>query len=205
MKMNKIKIEIIVLAFTVFCLAMTVFYVYKQQNEKIFNAEKLKQQELEQKEILISNFKLSIENEGILFVDSLKFNDKDGQYISIKDIFSMHKVVFRYSYLNCTSCIDEELKIIKQVLETIGNDGNLCIFVHGVGQKKDIILHLKAVGINLPVYFTGAVGICTSIEKQILPYYFCLDSNLRISNVFVPVIWNHELSEFYLQKMLAVK
>jgi hypothetical protein len=205
MKKNKTDINTFVVL-TIISLAVLAVFVYKQRTFIFNNTKNADDQNFVQKEELVANIKMSIENEGEFLLDTLKIKNRNGESISIKEIASRHNVVFRYTTLSCYGCVDEELKNIKQTLENQNNPEKLCLLVYSEEyRKREVLVNLKIQDIKLPVYFTDSLNIGISVDDNILPYYFCINTDLRISELYIPVIWNPNMSKFYLQQMISRK
>jgi hypothetical protein len=201
--MNTNKKGIILIILTIFCFVLILFFITKLLVNKDHSGEKEQRIKLHLIE-LENNLRISIKNDEIYLPDTLKLLDMKGNSLSIKDLASKHSVVYRYTSSNCGTCVSKDFNSIKQVLGKIKHPELFCFIVTGYA-RRDVLLTFKSLEIDCAVYFLAQTDIGITIDNYSLPYYFRLNPDLRISNVFVPVTWNHGLSEFYLQTMLAEK
>jgi hypothetical protein len=108
------------------------------------------------------------------------------------------KLVFKFSELNCGNCVSEQIRLINKYTKLIGRKNILFLGAYVQSKNFNLFLHLN--NISSPAYILSEnINDNSKIEQANLPYYFITDAHLRVSNVFVPVEEEPELTEVYLK------
>ena len=141
----------------------------------------------------ILNSDLQLEN--ILIKDSL------GNTQSISEIFDEEQkylLVCRFSDLHCESCVNYSIKMMNHWIDSIGPNNVLFL---GNYKNNRIFNRVKPLyGIrDLRTFNTPAFDI--PVEELGYPYYFLLDRNLQIVNVFIPDKATPKISNEYLKNI----
>ncbi|TGV03451.1 hypothetical protein [Flavivirga rizhaonensis] len=146
------------------------------------------------------NFVKESENENLILDQNTKFLDIEGNLIKAKDLFKSNSVVLRYSETNCEACINAE---INTLLKNNSDLKNSIVLIASYRNSRDLYVYYKEYekkGIsNIKMFLLLDKSLNIPIEKLNKPYYFCIDSNLRMSNFFIPQENKPQLSESYLQ------
>jgi hypothetical protein len=97
---------------------------------------------------------------------------------------TMPKLVFRYSELNCMSCVDHLIPKIKKIAQVIGKK-NIIIAAtyHSI---RDLYLFKRLNGVKMPVYKLPTSGFGLPIGKVNLPFLFVIDPQFQTKLLFVP-------------------
>ncbi len=139
-------------------------------------------------------------NENLKLDGNLELIDIEGNTVLAKDIIKKNSLVFRFSELNCGACIDAEInalvdnkdKIKKDVIFIVYYQDNRNLFVfYKEFQKKGLT--------NIKMYLSPNKGLSIAMDKLNMPYYFCVNSNLVMSNFFIPQKEKPKLSQVYLE------
>jgi len=139
------------------------------------------------------------QNENLKLNGNTKLITIDRDTILLKNIFKKNKLVIRYKQSNCRVCINAELDVLSKNASLISDE--ICIIAsydkfRGVFTEKrkllkkglkDVEIYLLKEELNIP------------LEKQNTPYYFYTNSNLIVSNLFIPEKENPQLSNIYLK------
>jgi hypothetical protein len=146
------------------------------------------------------NRKYEIMFNGRCLATSQKVIKESGDSVPLDQLFRGSKLVFRYSELNCNTCIDKQIDILKKYAAKIGND-NIILFVSSSNSRYRIQFK-KVNNIHFPIY-----ELSSDLEKQLpnidLPYYFIMEkNNLRINSFFIPQKEIHQLTEEYFRGIL---
>lgn len=146
------------------------------------------------------NLRLSIMNSN-LKVEELVVKDSLNKEYSINEIFSNKEketLVFRFSQMHCESCINASMQIARMWVDSIGVN-NIAFW----GNHRNNRIFFK----NIPFYGLQGVSIynCPQlklpVEELRYPYFFLIDRNLRITNVFVPNKSTPHITNLYLKSV----
>lgn len=194
--MRKIKYIIIILLFV-----LNGFLIIKISNfSKVSNDISIVLKDIK-KELLTfeQNIFEENQNENLKLREDIKLTNINGNIVLTKDIFKKHTLVLRYSESNCDDCIKAEFSTILKNKELFVND--ICLIAH-YRNKRDLFVFYKDFqnkGLkNIKMYLLPDKGLDIPADNLNMPYYFCIDSTLRITNVFIPQKDKPKLSESYL-------
>ncbi len=157
-------------------------------------------------ELYYNKFKVEKENEYLNFPKNFKLIDIKGDTVFAKDVFKQHKVVFRYSLTHCDACVHAEHEnIIKELQAKPNYSKNICLLAYYENIRGLIVDYrkFKAKKVNISMYAVAKNNLDIPIEAQNLPYYFIIDSNLRMTNFYIPDKEKTNWSKSYLR--LALK
>lgn len=160
---------------------------------------------IDKKNKTISNLaKLSLEQSEL--IDALAFNDslnlayigekinpntfvelENGQKVKFYSLIKSNTLFFKYSELSCSPCIQQEIQILKKFSNSM-NNSNLFVLTsyEDIGRlyrfkRINEIENLTLINISDQQLFSSL-----SLEKEHIPFYFVVDSNLILSSMFVP-------------------
>jgi hypothetical protein len=133
--------------------------------------------------------------------DSLRVTDKDNNTIKIENILNgTKKLIVRYSYLNCNSCVDTVIKYATNFAQKNGNK-KISVFADYTN-TRDFYLFLRLNKNNLDIFRTA--GHVSKIDERNVPYMFVLNEDMTISHLFIPhkeyphlINWYFEVIEKY--------
>ncbi len=119
--------------------------------------------------------------EGIkLNAETAIFNGKI-ETIPLRSIITQPLIVLRYSELNCQSCVDAMLTQL-QSNKTLDSSNTLLLAWYN---NPAYLYQFKRMNrIKLPVYSIKNTGLPPDTLN--IPYFYLLDKDLRVSNVFIP-------------------
>lgn len=143
---------------------------------------------------------LAIRSEG-LPLDSVDYIFDNHVAQSLKKVVANScKLVFRFSELDCNTCIDEQFQLLKKFESEIGKNNIISWGSYSNERNLDILLSNN--GLKLSSYFTPVSrdSKCL-IEKANMPYYFLTDKQGVIRNVFVPLTNEPERTKIYLNEV----
>jgi len=142
------------------------------------------------------------ENENLKMPNSLKLLDMQGDSIFAKDIFSKKMLVFRYSILNCSDCVNAEFDgLINEFLIDKSKIKNTCLLAY-YEKARDLLVDYRKFQdkhINIQMYILPINQFNIPIEIQNLPYFFTIDSSLIMSDFFIPMKEKPDWSISYLK------
>jgi hypothetical protein len=176
------------------------FYRFKKQNITSPYRNISENDELNSYKV---NFQTNVKNSN-LRLDGIDVKDSLDNVFALKDVFRDNQkqiLVCRFSELHCESCVNFSIQLFRSWVNKAGKDNMLFL---GTYRNNKIFNRTKPIyGINnLNVYNISALNI--PVEELGYPYYFVLNNDLTILNVFVPdkatpVITNNYLDMIYKQ------
>lgn len=133
--------------------------------------------------------------------DSLLLLSIDEDTVYACDVFAKNSLVLRYSFMNCNSCIEFEQEMLKKyasdinsiyILATYENYRNLYLDIHEF-QSSELNVEFYLIPIESKPL--------NQIEDISIPYYFCIDQKLKVTNTFIPTKTEPELTNIYLSSL----
>jgi hypothetical protein len=132
-------------------------------------------------------------------IDGISVKDSSASVIPLKNSFyagQAYLLVSRFSHLHCESCVTFSIKAMMQWAGVLGKDNIL--FLGSNSNNRVFNKEKQHYGIqNMNVYNIGVLSL--PAEEMGFPYYFVLDSALRVTDVFVPDKAVPELTDKYLK------
>lgn len=120
-------------------------------------------------------------SEGTKLNHLLLLKNEKADSLLINTITGSPKLVLRYSELNCQSCVDAMLTQI-QSNSNISNENILLLAYY---KNPAYLYQFKRMNqLQLPVYSIKNTGLPPDTLN--LPYFYLLDKDLRVSNVYIP-------------------
>ncbi|MDD2529531.1 MAG: hypothetical protein PHT26_15960 [Lentimicrobiaceae bacterium] len=122
-----------------------------------------------------------------LFTEGAKLNpqlevfNEIGDTLAINNIISKPVLVLRYSELNCQSCVDDMLTEIKE--DAIFNATNTLLLAY-YSEPAYLYQFKRMNRLELPVFSIQHTGLPPDTLN--IPYFFLINSNLQINNVYIP-------------------
>lgn len=155
------------------------------------------------KSVYEDKFIVEKQNENLKLDKNLKLLTVDGDSVLVKDIFNNNKIVLKYSLLNCGACIDAEYQVLRELSKNFDNE--LCIIAY-YDRVRDLIgdyKKLKEIGLDeVTIYLIPDDKLGVPLDKQNIPYYFLIDNDLTMTNLFIPMKESPKLSINYLKSNL---
>lgn len=109
-------------------------------------------------------------------------------------------LILRYSDLNCHSCIDNQISIMKDMSKLIGRENILILATYKY--ERDFYLFKKMSKLNgIMIYNTKNIDM--PLDNYGKPYVFVLDLNMVISSIFIPHNDYDELTKSYYKYLIS--
>lgn len=138
-------------------------------------------------ERLSTNFPFNVK--GTFFInknnDRLKFED-----LALKK----PTLFFRVPRYSCPVCVNREIKAMKNLSDSI-HGSNRMIVLTAYENLRDYFVFLKSYQLDIPFYNVPNLDIPS--ENQEHPFFFMLDCNNSIQNVFFPLQQDESYSATY--------
>lgn len=93
-----------------------------------------------------------------------------------------YAVVYRYHDTGCEACINFGITKFKKIAEEIGTN-NVMIFVK-TSSTRTLQIDQNTYDIHTPMFMVDSLPIV--LDQLNIPYFFILDSNMNINNLFIP-------------------
>lgn len=142
-----------------------------------------------------SNFRLISEEEGSYLNPFSTIITESNDSISLSEFTSSNnKLIFRFSHLDCNSCVDSQIVIIKEFSEYF--DG--CMAIFGYYDEIGKLNKFKRIN-DLDVDVFNVERINDNIN---FPYFFILTSENRMEHIFFPEKEFSDLTREYIRNIL---
>lgn len=158
------------------------FHQYKTESIMCMN---YLQQVPDELNALKVNAEVGIENSDIQ-LDNVVVTDSLNKQVPLYDFFkggNKRLLVCRFSELYCESCVEYSIKALLQWVDSIGE--NNILFLGSYRNSKIFNIQKKLYGIE-KLEMVNAITLNLPVEDLGFPYYFVLDSTLRVCNVSIP-------------------
>lgn len=127
---------------------------------------------------------LSIENNGKPLDKFIEINDGKKNISTFEGIVNSKKLVFRYTELHCDVCVDKQIEAIKKISKKIGKK-NIIILTE-YENLKNLIIFKRLNSLSIPI-FNLQNKFNLPIEELDSPYYFVVDKDFVIKDLFIPI------------------
>jgi len=207
---TKHKIAYIIL----FCLIiLTVFFIICELKNK--RIELKTKDDIERKDIIINSLENTIESLSeysgyYVFPKEFILRTMNGNNVFMKDIIKRPTLIIYMDQFQCRKCILDAVKEVQYRFNQEFKDLSPIIFV-GNSNLREAKAFLESNKIKFNCYLTNIndSGFLDKMQKASFPYFFLINKNLEVSNIFFPsIITNSFLSKRYfnnIQKYLNEK
>lgn len=145
-------------------------------------------------------FYSNLANSG-LNLSGILVKNSENTKIPIEKIFNNEQkqlLVYRFSKNHCESCVVASMELLQKWTDSIGRKNILILGDYG--NNKIFRKTMESYGITHPnIYNTPPFNI--PAENMGFPYFFILNKNLDVLNVFVPNKGIPEITNEFLNKM----
>lgn len=144
------------------------------------------------------NFKRSIQFNGA-FLENIALKDSLGNIEFIEDLIGRNNgkiLVCRFSQNYCNSCVESAIELFRKWTASFGIKRILYLGNH----RNNTILQQEILLYGIPaVNVYNISSLRNPVEDVGYPYYFLLDSDMQISNVFFPDKATPQITKDYLK------
>jgi hypothetical protein len=125
--------------------------------------------------------------------------DDENKNILLKDhLKKSYKLIFRFDDSSCNPCIQRELHNIADLEKVVGHDKILIIAGYEDHRKIQVILN--NLNIKSKLLCISRNQKLTKFDKgYIVPYLFTLNTDMRITKMFIPLEKDDDLSAKYFE------
>ncbi len=127
--------------------------------------------------------------------------DADGQTVQLSSLVEKKPVlIFRYSNLNCNTCVESEFEHLNQIFDNHGDDP--VVILCSYHRERDFQIFKRINQIEFRIYQIPHDGFDWIAEHFDSPYYFILNSGMTVSDILIP---NKEYPDISKQYLVGVK
>lgn len=199
--MNKVFIIIMMLA----CGLLT-FLIVRSNNQLVEQSSLVKNADFQlnklqgQIEGVRSSVIWATMSEGE-FISNLDLTDEQGKMTSLQSLLSdKYTLVLNYSELNCSSCVEKQIKLLDKAIDAIGTKNVLICASYT--NSRELLLFKRMNQVKVPIFNLGTSGLGIKAEEANSPIFFVLSNDLKINNVFLPLEYDPDLTNSYLDQVL---
>lgn len=166
--------------------------VFQQNMEEIMN-------------FYIKKDTLQFLSENINLKPNLRIENTDGELIMLNKIFDGRKIVFRFFEFNCNACYESSYASYKEMINRVGRDNALLLADYQ--NERNLYVFMRINDFRCEVYNTKGVELNLEIDKNRVPYFFIVDKNMKVTNVYaigkikanelVPKYLNHVYTKYF--------
>ena len=146
--------------------------------------------------------KQQFKNNSTSIKPNINLTGLDNKVNSFKNIVgNSNKLIIRNSETGCGMCIENELKVIKEYLKSIGLKNIILITTHNSARKLEVFKKMN--NIEFDMYFCDNLGFYFEIESE-KPFIFTIGPDLIARNFFIPNMELPKLSEYYYSEVVKL-
>jgi hypothetical protein len=137
-----------------------------------------------------------LETLGVRLDGAVMTEDEQRNASSLRHIIGRSsKVLFHFSDLSCSACIDSELPLLKQLREEVGDEKVL--IVTSYDSRRSFEVFKQTSGIYHGIYNLRGARIGLPTEEIHLPCLLLVDSSLVVRFAFIPLKESPQLSNIF--------
>lgn len=172
----------------IICIAVFVIngQVISEKNRSIYSLIE-KNNTLENELALFSfndSVRTAVESNTSISGDIILETTKESS-IYLSEIINENIVILKYSEISCNQCVENELFLLKNLIDLIGVE-NIII----IADYDDISQLFRFQRINniedVRIFISRNEDLNLFLEEPTTPYYFILDNSLRIKSFYMP-------------------
>ena len=184
--------------FLAILLAISVFFMFKNDFLNIKNTDVgLNKTVNNLKRIQSNNDKNILENFLII--------NENKDTLSITDLLTTKKLIYRFSELHCDSCIINEFENLKKMLlSKLFKIENLIVISY-YQSPRNLYLFKRLNNLqNFEIYNLENNSLGSfELETMGVPYFFILNKELKMSNTFVPIKQVNKRTDDYFKRIVS--
>jgi hypothetical protein len=156
-------------------------------------------------EIFYQKTRTEKENENLMFPQTVKLMTIEGDTISPEKLFTTKTIVFRFSTMECSECVNNEINlIIDEMQKNPKLLGKIC-FLMSYTYISDVFglsRQLNDKSLKVPIYLVPYGIQNIPLEVQNIPYYFTIDENNIMNNFLIPMKERQDWTKAYISVLL---
>ncbi|WP_129715491.1 hypothetical protein [Pedobacter sp. SYP-B3415] len=125
-----------------------------------------------------------------------------GETTLFNQLGSVSNIIFRISEVNCSTCVHQQLALLKRYKDSLGLKNILIIGAYSEFRKLKIAV--SSTGIPDESIFIAPKNSFDNlfVENQNVPYYLVVDKQKLILRAFVPLVEQVHISQLFLSSFL---
>ena len=202
MKIN-FNFSVILLTLSIITLISGLFLI-KSQNNRLINSNKILTDDFNDfKTIILEKDSIERLSNHIKLKEDFVLTDEIGKMYKISALIGeTKKIILRYPELSCTSCYQEQMMNINNLIEKIGYENVLILTAYQ--NPRDVHTFKRTNKLNKNVFNTIENDLGLALEKKNVPYLFVLDSNLHTRMAFMPLKNFPQLTDSYFELLMRI-
>jgi hypothetical protein len=181
------KIKIVFFYVVILCISLITFFLFNirltTKNEEISHLQR------EYQQCILKN----LQNDNQFLDKELVLKKNDGSSCFLDSLIDEPKLIFRYTSLNCNSCVDKQLTLLNRYTNIIRDRILILTYYENL---RDLYLFKRLNSLEFETFNIESLNI--PFEELQFPYFFVIDENLNISDSFLPLKSDTTLTINYL-------
>lgn len=174
----------------VLLIILNIVLLFQLKSEKVYTQaiserhnEQLSKEQLKS-QLLFRNLFYQYESEALHIVDfSLKDIETRDSFFVSSLIENKPILLFRFKETHCDLCVNKFMELLKKVPDDFPAQ-NLVVLC-GYANVHEYRTFVRKNNLRMPIFNVREIPDLP-IEKKSSPYFFVLDSEMRIKNMFIP-------------------
>ena len=147
-------------------------------------------------DLFVNTYGVQIQSDGMKIEKDIRIQSLEGDTIYFSQLFeNEYKLVFCYSELNCSTCVEKEFENLKKISSEIGV--NNIIILASYTNIRDLSVFMRVNDNKFPVYKINNNKLGLLIDKYDSPYLFVTNRNMIANQIFLPLKEIPLLSDMY--------
>jgi len=179
-----------------FCFALTLTLLIGSCSYSEDSTESI--QKLENKYSLIKNHLfIQYQNESIPIDSTIMVRNSNYEKLELSQVIgNQPKLIFRLSERHCSTCLNQEIQIIKSIIDQTQSQDIVILASFGAFESFKAFSRIK--GLNNFMYLVQEDKLNAPIESLNIPYVFVLgNKSYQMNMTFVPMEGYPEISKEY--------
>jgi hypothetical protein len=126
--------------------------------------------------------KLSQQRDDVKNIKNQVFITLDNDSVKLSDVITHKHLVFRYSVLDCRSCIDSLFYFLRIHEDQIGKDNILILTYYN--KLRDFVVNARLNKIHYKILQIPENRLFMKEDESHIPYFFNIDQNINPVNFF---------------------
>lgn len=130
------------------------------------------------------NLYIQYSMEGKSLRDSTFITDINGNSKQLKDVIDSHRLVLRFSDINCNTCVEQEINNLRKFFSSPKNKSIMILATYR--SMADLLKFKRINAIEFELYTISENQLPLLGEQISAPYMFVIDESLQVKFPFIP-------------------
>lgn len=170
----------------ILCLGAMGYVYLNQKNVRAKldeAAEKVETLSLE-RALLLDNSMLCYTYNGVQLPDFLLYDEHNNAFRLSQLLTNKYKLIVRFSYLHCSSCVDDLFRNLDKMIDKFPIDDVLIIAEYS--NLRAFLAFKKSFSLPYPIYWV-AEGEADILKDENMPYVCIMNEERIIRNIMIPM------------------